>query len=102
MRYLADTNVLAEFRRPRPDPVVVAWLRATPPGNLFTSVVVVGEILQGILALEPREPKQAASLRRWLDEIEATHAVLPVDRAVIDRWAALRVATPAPPTSRTC
>jgi hypothetical protein len=102
VRYLADTNVLAEFRRPRPDPVVVAWLRATPPGNLFTSVVVVGEILQGILALEPREPKQAASLRRWLDEIEATHAVLPVDRAVIDRWAALRVATPAPPTSRTC
>ena len=94
MRYLLDTNVLAEFRRPRPAPAVVVWLRATPPGNLFTSVVVVGEILQGILALEPREPKRAASLRRWLDEVEATHAVLPVDRAVIDRWAVLRVAHP--------
>ena len=41
-----------------------------------------------------RDPKRAASLRRWLDEIEATHAALPVDRAVIDRWAALRSAHP--------
>jgi predicted nucleic acid-binding protein len=55
---------------------------------------VVGEVLRGIPALETRDPDRAASLRRWLDEIEATHAVLPVDRAVIDRWAALRSAHP--------
>lgn len=65
-----------------------------PPQELATSVIVVGEILQGILVIEARNAPRAARLRAWLDEIEATHLVLPVDERVIREWARLRVATP--------
>lgn len=94
-RYLLDTNVLSEFRRPRPALHVVAWLGTCGPDEAVTSVVVVGEILQGILLLERRDPRRAASLREWLAAIEATAMVLPVDRPVIDAWAGLRVAHPS-------
>lgn len=56
--------------------------------------MVVGEILQGILAIEARSAHRAAALRSWLGEIEATHLVLPVDERVIGEWAGLRVAMP--------
>jgi predicted nucleic acid-binding protein len=52
--------------------------------------MVVGEILYGILAIEPRDPTRAATLRAWLGEIEATHLVLPIDEPVIREWARLR------------
>jgi predicted nucleic acid-binding protein len=93
-RYLLDTNVLSEFRRPRPSPNVLAWLAACAPGDAVTSVVVIGEILQGILLLDPSNASRAASLRIWLAGIESTSMVLPVDRPVIEVWAALRVAHP--------
>jgi hypothetical protein len=94
MGYLLDTNLLSDLRRARPHPAVAAWLAAVPEEEIFTSVVVIGEILQGILLVEPRDPAKAQALRSWLARIEATGQVLPVDRAVIERWAAMRVAHP--------
>lgn len=52
--------------------------------------MVIGEILHGVIRLEVHEPAQAQHLRRWLEEIEATHLVLPVDEPVIREWARLR------------
>lgn len=92
--YLLDTNLLSELRRRHPHPAVTAWLSAVPEEEIFTSVVVIGEILQGILMVEPRDPAKAEELRSWLARIEATGQVLPVDRAVIEQWAAMRVAHP--------
>jgi predicted nucleic acid-binding protein len=93
-RFLIDTNVLSETRRGDAEPHVVAWMRATPPQDIATSVMVVGEILEGILRLEPRDPRRAGILRDWLAEIEATHLVLPVDEPVIREWARLRTQFP--------
>ena len=93
-RFLIDTNVLSETRRKRADAGVMAWIRAKPPQDMATSVMVIGEILKGILSIEAVEPKHAASLRDWLSDIEATHLILPVDEMVIREWARLRIMFP--------
>lgn len=89
-RFLLDTNVLSELARRRPAATVTEWIRRRPPQDLATSVMVIGEILHGVIRLEAHEPTQAQHLRRWLEEIEATHLVLPVDEPVIREWARLR------------
>ena len=49
MNVLVDTNVISELRRGRSAAShVVAWFAALPPQNLFTSVIVLGEIRRGI------------------------------------------------------
>lgn len=93
-RFLIDTNVFSELRRVEADRHVVAWMRRAPPQDVVTSVMVIGEIVKGILAVEMQNPQRAESLRRWLSEIEATHLALPVDEAVVRSWAQLRVAFP--------
>lgn len=93
-RFLIDTNVFSELRRGDADRQVVAWLRAVPPQDVATSVLVVGEILEGILTMASRAPERADAFRHWLAEIEATHLVLPVDEPVIREWARLRIDHP--------
>lgn len=93
-RFLIDTNVLSEARRKRADAGVMAWIRATPPQDMATSVMVIGEILKGILSIEARDPDHAASLRGWLSDIEATHLILPIDEVAIREWARLRITFP--------
>jgi predicted nucleic acid-binding protein len=45
---LLDTNVISELMRPLPDPDAVAWLSRHPRRNLWTSSVVIAELLSGI------------------------------------------------------
>ena len=46
--YLLDTNVVSEFRRPRPHGAVLAWLSAVDDADLNISAVTLGEIQAGI------------------------------------------------------
>lgn len=48
---VVDTNVASELMRPSPDVRVVRWVRATRPGDLWTTAVTVAEILVGITRL---------------------------------------------------
>ena len=41
---LLDTNVISEFMRPEPSPVVAAWMRRQAVSELWLSSVVVAEI----------------------------------------------------------
>lgn len=47
-RWLLDTNVLSELRRPRPEPNVVRFVAEQPLGDLHVSVVTLAEIRFGI------------------------------------------------------
>jgi toxin FitB len=90
--YLIDTNVISEVRKGRRcDPNVSAWYRATPDGELFLSVLVVGEIRQGIERLRPRNARQAATLEKWLDELVGSFGerVLPISERVAQIWGRL-------------
>lgn len=67
MIYLLDTNVISAVRRPDRAPQVAAWLRGRAEGELFLSVVSLGEIERGIRAQERLNPAFAADLRAWVD-----------------------------------
>jgi len=45
---LLDTNVISETLRQRPDTVVSAWLDKHPEEELWTTSVVIAELLSGI------------------------------------------------------
>lgn len=98
MSFLLDTNVLSEVRKARPAPAVRRWFAAVASDDLFLSVLVVGEIRQGVERLERRDPTQAAVYRRWLDALVRDHRarLLPITPAIADRWGRLNVDDPLP------
>lgn len=98
MKYLLDTNVVSEARRPKGNPGVRRWLASVDPSDLFLSVLVVGEIRQGIERLRRRDPSQAILLELWLAQLKSDYAehVLPVDGAACEAWGRLNAADPLP------
>jgi len=43
-----DTNVISEMMLPRPEPKVSAWLDMQPEEDLWTTSIVIAELLSGI------------------------------------------------------
>ena len=94
MKVLVDTNVLSELQRGRnAAPNVVAWFAQIPRDQVFTSVVVLGEIRRGIELLARRDKAQAAVFERWYaamrDRFE--DRVLVVDERVMTIWSRISV-----------
>lgn len=85
MKFLLDTNVLSEVRRPQPDPAVIAWLMSLEEDDAFVSVLTIGELHRGALKLQGRRRADhlAANTRLLLDYEER---ILPVDLRVATAW----------------
>lgn len=99
MKYLIDTNVLSEARKPSGDPGVKDWLRGQSSPDLAVSVITVLEIDVGIRLLRRRDPGSAAILQRWLDQrvlAAFKGRVLPFDLACAGWTAPMHVPDPAP------
>ncbi len=99
MKFLVDTNVLSELRKgARANAKVVGWFRSVDDAAMYLSVLVIGELRQGVERLRRRDPPAAARLDRWIQELIEHHAdrTLPVDAAVADRWGRLNVPDPIP------
>jgi hypothetical protein len=82
--YLIDTNIISEVRKGRRCNLNVAsWYRSASDDELFLSVLVIGEIRQGIERVRPRNARQAAALENWLEQILGSFGdrVLPVNEA---------------------
>jgi predicted nucleic acid-binding protein len=86
--YLLDTNVISENQRRRPDPTVAEWLEGARSDDLFTSVVVIGELRRGVENLRRRDPLIAQLIDRWLRGVTAAFGdrILPVTRRVAEQW----------------
>ena len=87
--YLIDTNIISEVRKGRRcDPRVAAWYRQVRDDDLFLSVLVIGEIRQGVERLRPRNPRRAGALEQWLEELRDSFGerVLAVDDKVAQNW----------------
>ena len=96
---LLDTNVLSELRKgKRCDEGVRQWFEGTVAGELYLSVLVLGEIRQGIERIRPRDPVQAQALEKWLLWIatEFQDRLLPVDERVAEQWGRLGLHQPVP------
>lgn len=88
--FLLDTNVLSEFARAQAaDENVDRWLKATSDDILFASVLTLAEIRRGIELLPVG--KRRTQLEEWQDELQISFAarLLPVTKAIGDRWAVL-------------
>jgi predicted nucleic acid-binding protein len=89
MGFLIDTNVLSEVQKgERADPGVRAWYVQTPIEDLNLSVLVLGEVRQGIERLRRRDPEQAERLEQRMALIKERLAdrILPISAAVAERW----------------
>jgi predicted nucleic acid-binding protein len=87
--YLLDTNVVSEFRRPRPHGAVLAWIADIRDEDLNISAVTLGELQSGIELTRERDSAKALEIEAWVDSVAATFSVLPVDGAIFRCWARL-------------
>ena len=97
MPFLLDTNILSELRKRRlVNPKVQAWYSTVPDSELFTSVLVIGEIRRGIELKRPTDPTFAAKLERWLRGIQQNFQdkILPVTQEIAEVWGALSPTRP--------
>jgi predicted nucleic acid-binding protein len=97
--WLVDTNVLSELRKgDRANAGIRAWFADAREDELFTSVLVLGEIRRGIESIRRRDLPSAIALEQWLTRLATDFAdrVLAVDARVADRWGGLNVPDPIP------
>ena len=66
--------------------------------DLYLSVLVIGEIRQGIERLQRRDPIQAQAYERWLGALRTEYAdrILPVTEEVAEEWGRLNAIDPLP------
>jgi toxin FitB len=87
--FLLDTNVISEFRKPRPHGGVVAWIAAANDADLNISAVTFGEIQKGIERTRMQDADKAATIERWSDKVADTYNVLPMTAEIFRLWAKL-------------
>ena len=75
---LADTNVVSELMRKRPDAGALAWREMVDAtyGKVTISAVTVDEIMYGLAR------KQDAGLQAWFDGFIGRNEVLPVTQTI--------------------
>lgn len=89
---IADTNVVSEFMRDTPDPVVLAWAQSIDASDLTICVVTVEEIERGLGRLADGRRRRDLE-QRW-DRLLDTFAesVVPYDLPAARETAAVLVA----------
>src|SRR5271166_4562394 len=88
-RYLLDTNIISETRKPRPHGAVVAWLTSLRDEQILLSAVTMGELQAGIERTRRHHPEKARDIELWVELLEASHQVLPMDSATFREWGRL-------------
>ena len=98
MSFLLDTNVVSEFRKKLPDAGAVDWIDSVRSSQLYLSVLVVGELAQGVERLAARDPKQAAAIDDWRLRLVQGYSdrIVPVSLEVAETWGRLNATTPLP------
>ena len=99
MTWLIDTTVVSDLRKgDRANDGIRAWFAEASEDELFTSVLVLGEIRRGIDSIRRRDTPSALALEQWLDRLTADFGerVLPIDARVADRWGRLNVPDQVP------
>lgn len=97
---LLDTNVISELRRgDRCDAHVRSWAASVDQSELYTSVVVLGELKLGVERARRRAPDFATELESWLGRIVTRMGdrILPIDRAIALAWGRLAASRTVPP-----
>ena len=86
-KYLLDTNMVSETRKPRPHGAVMEWLSGVEVGRIFLSAVTLGELQVGVEKTRHQDPLKAEEIERWVDQLAAVYEVLPMDTQCFREWA---------------
>jgi len=89
MAWLLDTQVICEWRKgARANAKVQAWFAMANEAELYTSVLVVGEIRRGIELTSRRDLAAAKAIAQWLRQLEVHfgHRILPVGLEIAELW----------------
>lgn len=85
-RYLLDTNIVSELRKPRPHGAVVDWISHQQDEVLFLSAVTLGELQIGIERTRRQDPSKAKEIEAWADRLAASYQILPMDTLCFREW----------------
>jgi predicted nucleic acid-binding protein len=90
MKYLIDTCVISELRKPEPHPAVLGWFGSCRAGDIFISSLSMGELQYGISVLP--DSKKKNDLMIWFNQVTVSFGdrVLPVTREIGITWGNLR------------
>lgn len=86
-RWLLDTNILSEIRKPKPQIKVIDFVKQQPIQSLFISTVTFAEIRYGIEVLD--DPVRRAELKDWLTlKVRPMFAgrILEVSEDIMFKW----------------
>lgn len=99
MSWLLDTNIVSELRKgERADERLRTWFASVDDDEVFTSVLVLGEIRRGVESIRRRDASSALAIEQWLIRLATGFGdrILPIDVRIADRWGALNVPDPIP------
>jgi toxin FitB len=81
LKFLLDTNVISELRKPRPHGGVLAWFQASPPESFATPAIALFELQMGTEILRSQDPVRAEEFDFWISRITRGSTVIPLDAA---------------------
>jgi len=93
-RYLLDTNVISELRKPKPHGAVVAWLKTLHVEQIFLSAVTMGELQTGVELTSRQDAAKAREIESWVTSVEMSFAIVAMDAACFREWARLIAGKP--------
>jgi len=78
-RYLLDTNIISELRKPKPHGGVVQWISSLRDDQLYISAVTIGELQRGIERTRRQDAAKARQIELWVDQLEQSYNILSMD-----------------------
>jgi toxin FitB len=76
-KYLLDTNVVSELRKPKPHGAVIAWIGGLRDDQLYISAVTIGELQRGIERTRRQDAQKTLEINNWVDQLECPTMFLP-------------------------
>jgi predicted nucleic acid-binding protein len=96
LKFLLDTNILSEIRKPKPHGGVLAWFTAHHSEGFATPSLALFELQMGAEKVRKHDPFRAAGFDHWIARIAGGSNVLPLDAA--SACEAARLLNKRPPT----
>jgi toxin FitB len=91
MKWVVDTNVISELKRPSPNAAILEWYGSVSMESIYTTVVNISEIRAGITALQ--SVAHAAELSTWLATVIRPFyqgRILEANEGAFVRWHQIR------------
>ena len=85
-KYLLDTNVVSELRKPKPHGGVLAWLRELRDEQIFLSSVTFCELQRGIERTRPQNRIKAEEIESWVERLAGSAQILSMDAVCFREW----------------